>query len=348
MPLELWTVVRRVRAVLGFWRYDRTAAAGVLGPPAATWGAGAPAAGSLPDEASAAAQVTRGGRPVLTAHALARAGAAVAALPPAEADRVRGVLRDASPVLGAYLLSTLAAGYPLSRVEQLATDLAGYADHWLHRHLGLLDGTPGPAGYTDADGHTLPLRQQTQVTCGPTALIVHRALVDPVYALQLTTGGTPGDPARHGVRAVEARFRAEQAAIHHAATRTAVGPLPWPKALGTPPWGAARFLNRLSWVTGVTYHWQPVDTADPEHLSARLRAITSGLALGVPVPLYIGRRIDRHVVLAFGQADGRLLVYEPSRGEVVTVDPDAVLGNRMAVAGWDRLEGVLSPRPASS
>jgi len=101
-------------------------------------------------------------------------------------------------------------------------------------------------------------------------------------------------------------------------------------------------------VTGVTYHWQPVDTADPEHLRRRLLAITSGLGLGVPVPLYIGRHVDRHVVLAFGQAGGRLTVYEPSHAEVVTVAEDDVRGNRLGLAGWDRLEGVLSPRPVGS
>ncbi len=259
---------------------------------------------------------------------------------------MRALLADVSPVLRAYLLAALAAGHQPGRVQKLAADIRPYAhdDSWLHGHLGLLDGGSGPATYADDAGGVLPLRQLAPVTCGPTSLIVLRALVDPVYALQLTTGGDPGDPAQSGVRAVEERFRAEQGAVHRAATRGAVGPLPWPKALGTPPWGAARFLNRLSWVTGVEYSWQPVDSADPEHLHKRLVAITRGLALGVPVPLYIGRQVDRHVVLAFGHAGRRLRVYDPSGAEVADVAEDDLLANRFGLAGWDRLEGVLTPR----
>jgi hypothetical protein len=305
--------------------------------------------GLTPDEAvEVAGQTTPGGRHVLASHRLARASRAVAALSPADAARLRTLLGGSSPVRRAYLLAALAAGHLLARVEKLAADTSAYAhdDGWLHRHLGLLDGGVGPASYADEAGGVVPLRQLAPVTCGPTSLIVLRALVDPVYALELTTGGNPADPARSSVRAVEQRFRAEQSSVHHAATRDAVGPLPWPKRFGTPPWGAARFLNRLSWVTGVEYDWQPVDNSDPEQLRQRLVAITGGLALGVPVPLYIGKQVDRHVVLAFGHESRRLRLYEPSRGAVVTVGEDDVLQNRLGAAGWDRLEGVLTPAPA--
>jgi hypothetical protein len=336
-------------------RYDRAAATRAL--TAIQQATGPALLGSLrPDggltagqAASAAAELTPGGRPVLTAHRLARASTASAALSPAEAERLHILLDSSSPTLAAYLLAALAAGHRLPRVDQLAADVAPYAadSDWLHRHLGLLDGAIGPATYVDDAGNDFQLRQLAPVTCGPTALIVLRALVDPVYALALTTGGNPGDPALTSARMVEQRFRAEQNAVHHAATRGAVGPLPWPKRFGTPPWSAARHLNHLSWVTGVEYAWQPVDSADPDHLREQLVSITLGLALGVPVPLYVGKQVDRHVVLALGHRERRIEVYEPSRGAVVAIAEEDVVQNRLHAAGWPRLEGVLTPRPVN-
>jgi hypothetical protein len=344
----------RLAAEVRSGRYDHAAAARAVTAMHEATGtaqlAGLPKdAGLTPAEAvTAAAQTTPGGRPVLTSYRLARASAAVAALSPADRTRLRALLGAGSPTLAAYLLAALAAGHLVPRVEQLAADIRPYAadDGWVHRHLGLLEGAPGPARYVDDAGAAVPLRQLAPVTCGPTALILLRALVDPVYAFVLTTGGNPGDPVRSSARAVEERFRAEQSGVHHASTRGAVGPLAWPKRFGTPPWCAARHLNRLAGVTGVEYRWHPVDSTDPDQLRERLVAITGGLALGVPVPLYIGRQVDRHVVLALRHRGRALEVYEPSRGAVVVVSEDDVVANRLDAAGWPRLEGVLTPRPS--
>jgi hypothetical protein len=360
-PIELWTVVRRVRDVFGGFgggalaalvsdqrrhprdapdpagRVDRSASRDAL-------------LGQLPPEAAeAAADTTPAGRPILTTHRLIRASATLAALAPANVERLRALLAQHSRPLRAYLLCALSAGHPPARLERLAADVAPYGgdDGWVHRHLGLLDGGIGRATFVDDAGGEFLLRQLAPVTCGPTSLIVLRAITDPVYALALTTGGTPGDPARSSARAVEERFRDQQRVVHHAATRGAIGPLPWPKRFGTPPWGAARLLNQLSWTTGVEYRWQPVDNTDPAQLRDRLAAITAGVAAGIPVPLYIGRHVDRHVVLAFGYEDGELHLYEPSHGAVVAVTGKDVVANRMDSAGWPRLEGVLIPRPVA-
>jgi hypothetical protein len=178
-----------------------------------------------------------------------------------------------------------------------------------------------------------------------------RVLVDPVYALWLTTGerllelpyGTGAGAPDATAAGLRGRFAAEQARVHRAATSRAVGPLPWPRLFGTPPWGAARFLNDLRSVIGVTYRWSPVDTTDPRDIEDRLNSVTAGLARGVPLPLYIGNHVDRHVVLAFGYDEGQLLVYDPSGAEVATVAPADIVVNHFGVAGWDRLEGVVVP-----
>jgi hypothetical protein len=352
-PIELWTVVRRVRDVFGGAAAAALVRGGQLsrGAPPEVTSDPAPQPGyvdRLPPEAvAAAATTTPAGRPVLSPHRLARAAAAVAGLTPADLERLRALLAQHPTVMRAYLLGALAAGHLLPRVEKLAADVAPYAgdDWWVHRHLGLLDGGVGRVAFVDDAGGELVLRQLAPVTCGPTSFIVLRAIVDPVYALAFTTGGNPGDPAQSSARAVEERFRDEQRTVHHAATRGSVGPLPWPKRFGTPPWGAARFLNQLSWVTGAEYRWEPVDSSDPALLRDRWSAITGAVAAGIPVPLYIGRGIDRHVVLAFLRDGETLRVYEPSRAAVVAVTESDMVGNHMDAAGWPRLEGVLIPRP---
>lgn len=119
-------------------------------------------------------------------------------------------------------------------------------------------------------------------SCGPSALLAARMLVE-----------------RRGP-ASRAEFGAEVLALHRRVTSVAGAGLPWPRALGTPPWGAARQLT--AW-TGTRHRTRVV----------RWRA-TTPQALGGPAPVlvYVGSRwLPRHVLLV---AQGR--VYDPARGTV--------------------------------
>jgi hypothetical protein len=143
------------------------------------------------------------------------------------------------------------------------------------------------------------LRQPDQRSCGPSCLVVARMLRDPAYAT-LTSHD----------------FGAEVLATHRRVTgsRPAAGALqlPWPRALGTPPWAVARELARL---TGTTYRW-PLVRGRAGSVPERVLA---GLELGLPVVTYVGSTwLPRHVLLAVrADDDGRPEYYDPARGELV-------------------------------
>jgi hypothetical protein len=80
-------------------------------------------------------------------------------------------------------------------------------------------------------------------------------------------------------------------------------------------------------------------------------ATLDALTAGVPVPLYLGRTGERHVVLAFAAPDdgpdARLRIYDPARGEILDAEV-AALVDGAGPAGWERLEGALVPLPLAA
>jgi hypothetical protein len=123
------------------------------------------------------------------------------------------------------------------------------------------------------------LVQPDQRSCGPSSLVAARMLLDPAYR--------PAD------------FAAEVLALHKTVTTAAASRIPWPRALGTPPWAVEAQLER--W-TGEDWHVQVA------RFGAAVPAGVSG-----PVPMYIGSpTLPRHVVLDLGHGD----FYDPARGSV--------------------------------
>jgi catechol 2,3-dioxygenase-like lactoylglutathione lyase family enzyme len=164
------------------------------------------------------------------------------------------------------------------------------------------------------------LVQPDQRSCGATVLVVARLLTDPAYA--------------PFVRSPWA-FRAEVLAMHRRVTSPADVrgrlQLPWPRALGTPPWAVA---HQLAGTTGVEH--------DVRLLRGRRDAAYDDIVAATtdrhPVPVYVGSRcLPRHVVLAVGtvgEGDRALRFYEPSRGRLVDVDRAAFLAGALDLAGW--------------
>jgi hypothetical protein len=157
--------------------------------------------------------------------------------------------------------------------------------------------------------------QPDRRSCGAAVLVAARALVDPPYAALVA------DPAR---------FRGEVLGMH----RRVTGPvgldgrlqLPWPRAIGTPPWAVAR---QLTATLGTPYR-----TARADH-DRIARATVDG-----PVAIYIGNRwLPRHVVLATSSHHDVLRVYEPASGRWVDLRRGPV-----RLAGWDRLWFSVLPR----
>lgn len=210
-------------------------------------------------------------------------------------------------------------------------------------------------------------RQVNGTTCGSAVLTMLAALGDPSLATWLATGRLATDPddqrppelagANLGALAVLAdapvsrRFAAVQRVYQRRTTSHALLGLPWPSALGTPPWGAARAAR----FPGVVFGHHPLDDADRAALAAVLDGVGRAVDAGVPVPLYSGgdtargwgTAVPRHVVLAVSRAGDGLRIFEPGRGRMVTATRAALLagqGPQPALGGWPHLVWVLPPR----
>lgn len=159
------------------------------------------------------------------------------------------------------------------------------------------------------------LRQPDQRSCGASSLVVARMLLDDTYAWP--------DSA--------ADFRDEVLGVHRRVTgpRDAAGhlQLPWPRALGTPPWAVARDLSAL----GTTYRTRLV-----LHRAAAYDRVVAVVRAGHPVPIYVGNRwLPRHVVLAVAEHDAALEIYNPGTGRRVPVTRDAWTTGHLQLSGWD-------------
>ena len=157
------------------------------------------------------------------------------------------------------------------------------------------------------------LRQPDRRSCGASALVAARMLRDPAYAEQ-----------------VRPTFATEVLTTHRRLTRpvSAAGrmQLPWPPALGTPPWALA---SAMAVTTGTAHRTRLALFHDRAAHLARIRAAT---AEGFAVPVYIGSRlVPRHVVLV---VDPDLRTYDPASGRLVRVPESAFLNDRFALAGW--------------
>ena len=161
-----------------------------------------------------------------------------------------------------------------------------------------------------------PLRQPDQRSCGAAVLVVARALEDPSYAALLDEPGVFSaavlDVHRRVTSAADTRGRAQ---------------LPWPQALGTPPWAVAR---QRAGDTGIPHHTR-LHRFSPGMAFDRIAAASAATT----VPVYVGSRLlPRHVVLALGVDGGRLACYEPSSGRVVWVDRTAFATGRLGLGRW--------------
>ncbi|GAA4829249.1 hypothetical protein GCM10023221_00560 [Luteimicrobium xylanilyticum] len=200
------------------------------------------------------------------------------------------------------------------------------------------------AGRTDAPWPVLlgperaPAIQVDGTTCGAAVLVLLAADGDPAVAAWLDAG--------------TGRFDALQRAVQRRTTRTALLGLPWPRALGTPPWAAARTAR---W-GAVRYGHRVVDDTDPADLARVRAAVDAALARGILVPLYtggdtaggVGAAVPRHVVLALpGGPDGVHLVYEPGSGAVHAVPRAALWAAERpldALGRWTHVVWALLPR----
>jgi hypothetical protein len=167
----------------------------------------------------------------------------------------------------------------------------------------------------------LHLRQRDGVTCGPTVAVVAGALLNPGHGAELS------DPAW---------FADEQARVHAEVNRV------WPRRLGTTPTGMARALTAHSRGSGVRYRWRLF-----QGRLDRLADVRRAVEAGWPVAMLIGRFIPRHWVLIVEASALQWQCYEPSSGEVRSVEVAAVRRSRLSGLGYPRPFAFVLPRAST-
>lgn len=281
---------------------------------------------------------------------------AIAKLGPAD----RKALDVAFEEIGAdapVLHKALATGAHVSAVASLA----GAWETLDERERALVRDPVGRRGAGAVNFLGVRAKQVDARTCGPASLGLMLMIGDPFVGLWLATGRRVGEylpleplvteVVTKDVRTVEERWRSLQHELHREATRWALGPFPWPRAFGTPPW---RLDNAVRFA-GLRFHTRMVDDRDHDDLAALFAHASVALADGIPVPLYVGgdsRRglaaaVPRHVVLAVGREPGAFLIFEPGSGAIVPVkDADIRATGNQALPGfgnWSRATCVVLP-----
>ena len=182
--------------------------------------------------------------------------------------------------------------------------------------------------------------QQSPVTCGSACLTVARMLVDPQFASWIRTGRPhlPGSPSG----ATQAQRFAAYERIVMGRTNSLFGGTripspPWPRRLGTPPWGARRELELGAARRGTRYDIEVLRSDAETALTTSFDRLVDVVADGEPGLLYVGNAtLPRHVVLILpGDGDRMLDVYDPGTGLVDHLRRDAMVGHRLGLSGWD-------------
>ncbi len=189
-------------------------------------------------------------------------------------------------------------------------------------------------------------RQQSPTTCGSASLTVARMLADPWFARWITLGlarevDTDAGPSSAVEETASERFaRYEQVVVGR--TNALFGgagrlQLPWPRALGTPPWGARHELELGIGAPGERFAVRPLRAGSPRSLEREFANLCSRVAPGRPGLLYVGNRwLPRHVVLVLpATGASELDVYEPSAGRVVALRREPFVTRSLALGGWD-------------
>lgn len=202
----------------------------------------------------------------------------------------------------------------------------------------LVPGDPAPAQLDDR-------------TCGPATLTTARMLQDPALVHWVRTGDKGGRAFPDGADVPE-RLAAYHRLVHRR-TNAVIGPtgrvqLPWPQALGTPPWGVCRELEALTGTARGGYRAVFVRGLSPARLTTVLAHLATHLDQRRPGVLYSGSAtLPRHVVLLVpGGSPGELVLYDPGSGLVEHLDGDAtrdLAAGRHRVGGWPRPWLLIGP-----
>ncbi|MFF7976792.1 peptidoglycan-binding protein [Streptomyces sp. NPDC007905] len=288
---------------------------------------------------------------VLSANDLERSGRAMDRLSAADRARMDRLMADAStPQEKAYLLKALASGYSADDVETFAGKIHGKDPAWLEDHLAPVttqadslddEGRNANGSNHNTDDQTFGNQRWSQdaATCVPSSTVTARAMVDPVYALQLTGGptGQDDDPAHFRKRLHDEQYRLHEEGdgdYTHFWSDTPAG---------MDSDGQVEISEKeLSPHTGDHYASHDMHGADDRR--DVLTDIEKSVAEGKPVPINVEGHEENgdwvgHGMMIVGQEGDKLQVYNPW-GTTTWVSEDDFVKGDLSGASDNRFDNV--------
>ncbi|HZM76974.1 MAG TPA: WXG100 family type VII secretion target [Candidatus Limnocylindrales bacterium] len=283
---------------------------------------------------------------ILTPIMADRAQDAINRLNPSDRQRLDQLLSNAkSPEEQAYILKAMGAGYNMDQVSRFDQMIHDHGDDpaWLKDRLSPLDNTDyslGDAGGTKTvpTTHGQTWTQGPHPTCVASSNVMARANVDPIYALQLTTGGHPGDPAYDNPADFAQRLRNEQERVYDGG-RPWTADLPWVGYDGMYPDQSEDIANEhIAPHTGVQYEDRGLDNNEERRVA--LQEAERAVDRGVPVPF----NTSGHEMLIVGHDGDMVQIYNPWGYTVWMKEEDFISGNMNAVEQKTAAADIRLPR----
>jgi hypothetical protein len=249
---------------------------------------------------------------ILTPAMEKRASAALNALSRQDQARMLTLLATSlSPEQRAYLMKALAADYSVDEVAKFDTLIAahGHDPGWLDQHLSPLaiDRDSAQPGTTPNTFDGQSWTQGDHPTCVASSTVAARAAVDPLYALQLTSGGHPGDPAYDDPAAFAGRLQDEQNRVYD-------GGRNWLQkatfAPGMYPGQSETIANEeIATHTGASYENVKIGNSDSRRDA--VGPIERAVDDGYPVPVNSSEGGSDHQLMIIGHTGDQLQIYNP-------------------------------------
>ncbi|MFD7707737.1 peptidoglycan-binding protein [Streptomyces sp. NPDC059785] len=288
---------------------------------------------------------------ILSADDMQRASQRLDGLNAKDERAVEKMLAGASsPQERAYLMKALAAGHSVADIEKFRSKIHGKDPDWLRAHLtpvvtasdsmndeGLAeDGSNNNKDFMAFDGQGWSQGGDgSEGTCVASSTVTARAMVDPLYALDLTGG--PSGQENDG-DAFRERLVAEQHRLHEEGD----GGDGWN---GMDLEGKERIVDStIGSATGDDYERHDVSSADDRR--AALNDIEKAVADGKPVPIGVegknedGDRVG-HAMTIIGQEGDMLQIYNPW-GTTTWVSEDDFINGHMNKASDKDLPNAYS------
>ncbi len=285
---------------------------------------------------------------ILSANDATRAGDRLDKLSAEDRARMDALLDNAkSPQEKAYLMKALAAGHNVGDIENFDRQIHDHGDdpQWLRDRLTPIV-TPDhdtTTGQNDPDTYQgSGWSQDQRPTCVAYSTMTARAQVDPLYSLNLTTGGHPGDPAYDNPQAFHERARVESERIYSEGRDVGWHPFGQGDGMNTKQ-GVSVANKEISPATGGHYEHKDLDNADDRRNV--LPEVEHAVDNGRPVPVQV-RGDGGHQMMIIGHEGDKLQIYNPW-GHTVWVSEDDFINGHMDKASDSRLpnaDGVHIPK----